>query len=150
MVFSIALVAIGLELSHRVRYDSRLCIVVKPRMECHVILVTPSQATIEKFLSNVGVGALEVVEGAPDVDEGRLEKDVHGMRGALGEQREVLDSMASNFSRFTTWTVTGLSRMMDQAGFRYTSFSDYHIPYVRRTVHRTDDASTSARQQPDP
>ncbi|GJW28596.1 ribonuclease H-like domain-containing protein [Tanacetum coccineum] len=94
--------------------------------------------------------ALEVVEGAPDVDEGRLEEDVHGMRGALGEQREVLDSMASNFSRFTTWTVTGLSRMMDQAGFRYTSFSDYHIPYVRRTMHRTDDANTSARQQPDP
>ncbi|GKF44110.1 hypothetical protein Tco_0130662, partial [Tanacetum coccineum] len=47
----------------------------------------------------------------------RLEKDVHGMRGALGEQREVLDSMASDFSRLTTWTVTRLSRMMDQAGF---------------------------------
>ncbi|GJX98320.1 hypothetical protein Tco_0355339 [Tanacetum coccineum] len=40
------------------------------------------------------------------------------MRRALGEQREVLDSMACDFSRFTTWTVTGLSRMMDQAGVR--------------------------------
>ncbi|GKD92226.1 hypothetical protein Tco_1372063, partial [Tanacetum coccineum] len=48
----------------------------------------------------------------------RQEEDVHGMRGALGEQREVLDSMARDFSRLTTWTVTGLSRMMDQAGVR--------------------------------
>nr|GEY76431.1 hypothetical protein [Tanacetum cinerariifolium]GEZ17644.1 hypothetical protein [Tanacetum cinerariifolium] len=39
----------------------------------------------------------------------RPEEDVHGMREALGEQREVLDSMACDFSRFTTWTVTGLS-----------------------------------------
>ncbi|GKC15380.1 hypothetical protein Tco_1012162 [Tanacetum coccineum] len=93
----------------------------------------------------VAAGALEVVEGAADVDEGdqavlepvqapqppetgpartmeqrlaRLEEDVHGIRGALGEQRE--------------------------ARVRYTSYSDYHIPYVRRTRRRTDDASTSA------
>ncbi|GJY12546.1 hypothetical protein Tco_0381855 [Tanacetum coccineum] len=33
---------------------------------------------------------------------GRLEEDVHGLRGALGEQREVLDNMAWDFSRFTT------------------------------------------------
>ncbi|GKC12081.1 hypothetical protein Tco_1008863 [Tanacetum coccineum] len=54
----------------------------------------------------------------------RLEEDVHGIRGALGEQRE--------------------------ARVRYTSYSDYHIPYVRHTRRRTDDASTSAPQQPDP
>ncbi|GKE14198.1 hypothetical protein Tco_1421775, partial [Tanacetum coccineum] len=58
---------------------------------------------------------------------GRLEEDVHSLRGALGEQREVLDSMARDISRFSTWTVIGLSRMMDQAGVRYTSYSDYHI-----------------------
>ncbi|GKF11254.1 hypothetical protein Tco_0049180 [Tanacetum coccineum] len=80
----------------------------------------------------------------------RLEEDVHGIRGALGEKREVLESMAQDFSRFTTWTVTRLLRMMDQARVRYTRYSDYHIPYVRRTRHRTDDASTSAPQQPDP
>nr|GEX56922.1 putative reverse transcriptase domain-containing protein [Tanacetum cinerariifolium] len=49
---------------------------------------------------------------------GRLEEDVHGLRWALGEQREVLDSVAHDFSRFTTWTVTGLLRMMDQDGVR--------------------------------
>ncbi|GKE18784.1 hypothetical protein Tco_1426361 [Tanacetum coccineum] len=74
----------------------------------------------------------------------RLEEDVHGMRGALGEQRKVLDSMARYFSRFTTWTVTGLSRMMDHVGVRYSSYSDFQIPYVRRTRRRTNDASTIA------
>ncbi|GJS13927.1 hypothetical protein Tco_0408399 [Tanacetum coccineum] len=54
----------------------------------------------------------------------KLEEDVHGLRGALGEQREVLDSMACDFSRFTTWTVIGLSRMMGQAGVRIKPGSD--------------------------
>ncbi|GJW22781.1 hypothetical protein Tco_0033403 [Tanacetum coccineum] len=80
----------------------------------------------------------------------RLNEDVHGLRGALGEQREVLDSMARDFSRFTTWTATRLSRMMDQARVRYMSYSYYHIAYVRRIRHRTDEASTSAPQQLDP
>ncbi|GKF29658.1 hypothetical protein Tco_0096000, partial [Tanacetum coccineum] len=31
-------------------------------------------------------------------------------------QREVLDSMARDFMRFTTWTITSLSRMIDRAG----------------------------------
>ncbi|GJW47110.1 hypothetical protein Tco_0078756 [Tanacetum coccineum] len=70
-------------------------------------------------------GALKVAEGASVVDEGRLEEDVHGLRGALGEQREVLDNMAYDFSRFTTWTVIGLLRMMAQAGVRYTSYADF-------------------------
>ncbi|GJR99013.1 hypothetical protein Tco_0271187 [Tanacetum coccineum] len=75
-------------------------------------------------------GAPEVIEGAHDVDEGaqriaRLEEDMHGMRRALAEQREVLDSMAHDFSRFTTWTITSLSRMMDQAGVKYTSYADF-------------------------
>ncbi|GJV53789.1 hypothetical protein Tco_1449530 [Tanacetum coccineum] len=123
-------------------------------------------------------GALKVGEGAPNVDEGdqavsapiqapqpppavgpartmaqrlgRLEEDVHGLRVALGEHREVLDSMTHHFSRSTKWTVTGLSQMMDQAGVRYTSYSDDQIPHVRRTRRRTDDASTSAPHQPDP
>ncbi|GKA05822.1 hypothetical protein Tco_0684942 [Tanacetum coccineum] len=98
-------------------------------------------------------GALEVTEGAPLVDEGslavpapvqvpqpppvarsartiaqrlgRLEEDVYGLRGALGEQSKVLDSMAYDSSRFTTWTITRLLRMMDQAGVMYTSYADF-------------------------
>ncbi|GJV41618.1 hypothetical protein Tco_1420058 [Tanacetum coccineum] len=96
------------------------------------------------FTSRAWRRLFEVAEGAPDVDEGdqvvlapvlaphpplvagptrtmeqrlgRLEEDVYGLRGALGEQRDVLDSMARDFSQFTTWTVTRLSRMMDQGG----------------------------------
>ncbi|GJT11836.1 hypothetical protein Tco_0858878 [Tanacetum coccineum] len=48
----------------------------------------------------------------------RVEEDVHEMRGALGEQRQILDSMARDFSRFSTWTVVGLLQMMSQAGVR--------------------------------
>ncbi|GJT38302.1 hypothetical protein Tco_0938167 [Tanacetum coccineum] len=46
----------------------------------------------------------------------QLEKVLHGMHEVLHCQREVLDSMARDFIRFTTWTVTSLSRMMDRAG----------------------------------
>ncbi|GJV45905.1 hypothetical protein Tco_1430441 [Tanacetum coccineum] len=95
---------------------------------------------------DVAAGAFEVAEDAPVVDEGalavpapvqvpqpppaarpartmarriaRLEEDVHGIRGVLGEQRNVLDRMARDFSQFTTWTITRLSRMMDQDGVR--------------------------------
>nr|GEY35597.1 hypothetical protein [Tanacetum cinerariifolium] len=45
----------------------------------------------------------------------KLEEEVHGMREALWGQREVLDNMARDFSRFTTWTVTSLARLMDRA-----------------------------------
>ncbi|GJZ56413.1 hypothetical protein Tco_0611606 [Tanacetum coccineum] len=83
-----------------------------------------------------------------------LEDEVHNLRGDMGEQRGVLDNMARNFSRFTTWTVTSLSRMMDQSGVRFTSYSDLQVPYQRCTRRRTGDASTSTaqrdEQQPDP
>ncbi|GKE20969.1 hypothetical protein Tco_1432481, partial [Tanacetum coccineum] len=76
-----------------------------------------------------------------------LEDEVHSLRDDMGEQRGVLDSMAHDFSRFTTWTVTSLSRMMNQSGVRYTSYSDSQVPYQRRTTCRTDNASTSTNQQ---
>ncbi|GKC52855.1 hypothetical protein Tco_1075600 [Tanacetum coccineum] len=99
-------------------------------------------------------GALEDAEGAHDERLSMLEDEVHNLRGDMGEQRGVLDNMARNFSRFTTWTVTSLSRMMDQSGVRFTSYSDLQVPYQRCTRRRTGDASTSTaqrdEQQPDP
>nr|GEX61716.1 hypothetical protein [Tanacetum cinerariifolium] len=120
-------------------------------------------------------GAPKITKGDPDVDEGgqavsapvqvpqpplaaiiawtmaqrlvRMEEDMYEIQGALGEQREVLDSMAHVFSRFSTWMVVGLSQMMSQAGVRYTSYADFQIPYVRRNRCRTSDASTSTSQQ---
>ncbi|GJS04201.1 hypothetical protein Tco_0320709 [Tanacetum coccineum] len=49
----------------------------------------------------------------------RLEEEVYGLRGSMAEQRDVLDSMAYDFSRFTTWMVSSLSLMMDHARVRY-------------------------------
>ncbi|GKF44987.1 hypothetical protein Tco_0131539, partial [Tanacetum coccineum] len=50
----------------------------------------------------------------------RLEEDLHEIRRALTEQREVVDTMAHDFSRFSTWAVTCLTRMMDRTGVTYT------------------------------
>ncbi|GJX46503.1 hypothetical protein Tco_0271693 [Tanacetum coccineum] len=77
----------------------------------------------------------------------RLEEEVHGMREALQGQREVLDSMSRDFSRFTTWTVTSLARLMDRAGVPYTRYSESSIEYERRTRRMTDGASTSTAPQ---
>ncbi|GJV54401.1 hypothetical protein Tco_1450142 [Tanacetum coccineum] len=77
----------------------------------------------------------------------RLEEELHGMREALQGQRVVLNSMARDFSRFTTWTVTSLVRLMDRAGVPYTRYSESPVEYQRRTKQRTDDASTSIAPQ---
>ncbi|GKE88003.1 hypothetical protein Tco_1565478, partial [Tanacetum coccineum] len=78
--------------------------------------------------------------------------EVHGVREVLQGQREVLDSMARDFSRFTTWTITSLSRMMDRAGVTYTRYFESPVKYQRRNIRqRTDEPSTSAApQQHDP
>nr|GEU85148.1 putative reverse transcriptase domain-containing protein [Tanacetum cinerariifolium] len=53
----------------------------------------------------------------------RLEDEVLGMREALQGQRKVLDSMAREFYRFTTWTITSLTWLMDRAGVPYTRYT---------------------------
>ncbi|GKG59145.1 hypothetical protein Tco_0602854, partial [Tanacetum coccineum] len=45
----------------------------------------------------------------------RLEDDVYEIRGALTEQCKVIDVMAHDFSRFSTWITTGLGLMIDKA-----------------------------------
>ncbi|GJW30316.1 hypothetical protein Tco_0047191 [Tanacetum coccineum] len=81
----------------------------------------------------------------------RLEEEVHDMREALQGQREVLDSMARDFSRFSTWTVTSLARLMDRASVPYMRYSESPVKYQRCTRQRTDEPSTSAApKQPDP
>ncbi|GKA49240.1 hypothetical protein Tco_0742198 [Tanacetum coccineum] len=105
-------------------------------------------------------GALEVAEGAPDVDEGAqaipsLVQEVHGIQESLAEQREVMETMARDFFRFTIWAASSLSQLLDATGATYKRYSDTHVPYQRRMVrHRTGEASTSAaplnEDQPDP
>ncbi|GKC61937.1 hypothetical protein Tco_1089535, partial [Tanacetum coccineum] len=95
---------------------------------------------------DAATGTPEAAEDAPIADEGASAVPTP-IRGALGEQREILDSMARDFSQFFTWTVVGLSQMMSHTGVRYTSYADFQMPYERRTKRRTDDASTSTAQQ---
>ncbi|GJT90380.1 hypothetical protein Tco_1079225 [Tanacetum coccineum] len=68
----------------------------------------------------------------------RLEEDVHEIRGVLTGQREVIDAMARDFSKFSTWVTTGLERMMDRTGVTYTPYSKTHIPYQRRVRRRAE------------
>ncbi|GJS97102.1 hypothetical protein Tco_0804070 [Tanacetum coccineum] len=80
-----------------------------------------------------------------------LEEEVHDLRKALQGQREVLDSMAHDFSRFSTWIVTSLAQLMDRAGVPYTRYSESPVEYQRRTKQRTNEPSTSTTpQEPDP
>ncbi|GKB78911.1 hypothetical protein Tco_0945806 [Tanacetum coccineum] len=97
-------------------------------------------------------GAPRAAEDAPAADEGdqrmaRLEEDMHEIRGALVEQREVIDVMARDFSRFTVWAAGGITQLLDSTGASYTSYSKTYIPYQRRVKRRTDAASTSVAQQ---
>ncbi|GKD57932.1 hypothetical protein Tco_1291319, partial [Tanacetum coccineum] len=88
-----------------------------------------------------------VAEEAPVVPEGGDEDEEMPLAG----QREVLDIMARDFSRFTTWTVTSLAWLMDRASMPYTRYSESLVEYQRRTRQRTGKASTfTAPQQPNP
>nr|GEZ39370.1 hypothetical protein [Tanacetum cinerariifolium] len=81
----------------------------------------------------------------------KLEEDVHGMREELQGQRVVLDNMARDFYRFTTWIVTSLAQLMNRTGVPYVRYSKSQVEYQRRTRHRTDGANTSTSlEQPDP
>ncbi|GKE93632.1 hypothetical protein Tco_1574727, partial [Tanacetum coccineum] len=89
-------------------------------------------------------GAVEAAEDAPVVDEGapvvrapvqgpqpppaartisqrlaRLKEDVHGIQVSLGDQCEVVDAMAKDFSRFTVWAAGDISHLLDSAGATY-------------------------------
>ncbi|GKC79090.1 hypothetical protein Tco_1129864 [Tanacetum coccineum] len=78
----------------------------------------------------------------------RFEEDVHEIRGALTEKHEVIDAMARDFSRFSTWAITSLARMMDKAGVTYTSYYKTPREYHRRRLRqRTGEANTSTAQQ---
>nr|GEW53778.1 hypothetical protein [Tanacetum cinerariifolium] len=84
--------------------------------------------------------ALEAAEDAPTDDQ---DEDVHEIREALAEQREVIGTMAKDFLRFTIWVTGGIPQLLDSARISYTPYSETRIPYQRRVRRRTDEASTS-------
>ncbi|GJY64565.1 hypothetical protein Tco_0466025 [Tanacetum coccineum] len=61
----------------------------------------------------------------------RLEEDMHEIRQGLTEQREVIDTITRDFSRFSTWVTTGLGQMMDRAGVAYTLYAQTRVSYQR-------------------
>ncbi|GJS52978.1 hypothetical protein Tco_0626340 [Tanacetum coccineum] len=94
---------------------------------------------------------LDAAAGAPGAAEDAFavdkEEDVHEIRRALVEQREVINAMARDFSRFIVWVAGGIAQLLDSTRASYTPYSDTHIPYQRRVRRKTDSASTSAAQQ---
>nr|GEW02199.1 ribonuclease H-like domain-containing protein [Tanacetum cinerariifolium] len=60
----------------------------------------------------------EEIDGSPMTREA-VEDDVHEIRVALGEQHEVMDVMAKDFSRFTVWAAGGISHLLDYAAATY-------------------------------
>ncbi|GKA96627.1 hypothetical protein Tco_0818722 [Tanacetum coccineum] len=77
----------------------------------------------------------------------RLEEDVCEIRGELTEQRDVIDTMARDFSRFTVWAAIGKAQPLDSTRFTYVPYFETHIPYQRHVRRRTDNTITSAAQQ---
>nr|GEU60295.1 hypothetical protein [Tanacetum cinerariifolium]GEU60377.1 hypothetical protein [Tanacetum cinerariifolium] len=49
----------------------------------------------------------------------RLEEDVHKIREALADQREVIGTMARDFLRFTVWAANGIAQLLDSARVAY-------------------------------
>ncbi|GJU57189.1 hypothetical protein Tco_1234955 [Tanacetum coccineum] len=85
----------------------------------------------------------------------RFEEDVHEIHRALIEQRKVINAMARDFSRFSTWAITSLAQMMDKAGVTYTSYyktsREYHRRRLRQSTGETNTSTTQQDQtQPDP
>nr|GEW35543.1 hypothetical protein [Tanacetum cinerariifolium] len=102
---------------------------------------------------DAAAGAPEISRGAPH-RMARLEEDMHNIHKALVEQREVIDAMVRDFSKFTIWAAGGIAHLLDSNGATYTPYSETHVPYQRCVKRRTDGASTSTaqqdEQQPDP
>ncbi|GKC97455.1 hypothetical protein Tco_1167730, partial [Tanacetum coccineum] len=65
----------------------------------------------------------------------RLEEEVYRIRESLDEQREVVDTMGRDFSRFTVWAARGISQFLDATRATYTSsvytaYSLYDTTYL--------------------
>ncbi|GJZ35034.1 hypothetical protein Tco_0580851 [Tanacetum coccineum] len=116
-------------------------------------------------LSVIDMAELPVfAAGAPAVAEDSLIIDEGGQADPAPEQApqqphlpppaHVIDAMARDFSRLSTWVTNGLGRMMDREGVAYTQYAQTHVSYQRRVRQRTGEANTFAAQQdsqqPDP
>ncbi|GJX83174.1 hypothetical protein Tco_0332655 [Tanacetum coccineum] len=58
----------------------------------------------------------------------RLEEEVRGLCESFREQRLVVDTLSRDFSRFTTWAVGRLGRLLDASSVTYPSYPVIHQP----------------------
>ncbi|GJS32883.1 hypothetical protein Tco_0531265 [Tanacetum coccineum] len=138
--------------------EDYICIYDKSSFSYKLIYVNDLKMDSEKDIDEVNLPRNDVVierlDNDIDYNDGVYTKkieEVHGLRESMGEQRDVLDAMSRDFSLFTVWAVSSLSQLIDLSGVTYTRYFDSYVPYQRRRVRlRTNDASTSAPQQPDP
>ncbi|GKB31190.1 hypothetical protein Tco_0870591 [Tanacetum coccineum] len=119
-------------------------LLTKERLEGLTVIVRDLLEIDMDELPVATAGAFEIAEGASDVVEGdqaistpvqvpqpppaartisqrlaRLEEDVHGIQVSLREQREVVDAMARDFSKFTVWVAKGISQLLDSVRATY-------------------------------
>nr|GFA13752.1 hypothetical protein [Tanacetum cinerariifolium] len=64
----------------------------------------------------------------------RLEEEVHGIQVSIGEQREVVDAIAKDLSRFTVWAAGGISQLLASAGAIYMRYFETHVLQLRATA----------------
>ncbi|GKE00337.1 hypothetical protein Tco_1388320, partial [Tanacetum coccineum] len=115
--------------THRVQVlDLRIC----PEFRDTWAWVTAGPARQEGDAGGVAKEAL-VAPGGGDEE----------MPQAVPPPPRTQDSMAHDLSRFTAWTITNLSQLMDRADVPYTRYSESPVEYQRRTRQRVDDANTS-------
>nr|GEV17408.1 uncharacterized mitochondrial protein AtMg00810-like [Tanacetum cinerariifolium] len=83
--------------------------------------------------------SLEAARDAPADGQG-------GQADLAPMQREVIDTMAEDFSRFTIWAAERITWLLDSTRVISAPYSEAYIPYQRHVKHRTNEASTSAAQ----
>ncbi|GKA62123.1 hypothetical protein Tco_0761642, partial [Tanacetum coccineum] len=106
--------------------DTWAWVAMRPERQPDVAVGTPEVAQDALIIDEVGQADPILVRAPPPPPPAaawtmpqrmaRLEEDVYEICEVLTEQREVIDAMAYDFSRFSTWVTTGLGRMMDRAG----------------------------------
>nr|GEZ08978.1 hypothetical protein [Tanacetum cinerariifolium] len=131
-----------------------------PEMQPDAAISAP-EAIEDAFVIDEGASAVPATMQAPQPPPppaartlpqrmARLEEDAHKIHWVLAKQREMIDAMARDFSRFTVLASRGIAHLLDFARVTYVPYFETHIPYQRcRVRQRTDEASTSTAQQDD-
>ncbi|GJT55459.1 hypothetical protein Tco_0990513 [Tanacetum coccineum] len=99
----------------------------------------------------VAAAALGDAKDAPDVDEGRLDKEIQGLRQDVRSLRGLMERSMTDQGRFSTWMVSCMTQLMEARGRTYQEFDgtfrgSYPAVFERRTKHKTNGASTSTAQ----